>query len=308
MNSRLLLLLAGLAIYSGLSAQTDTVPPQLVCKAQLAPSLNFCFPLTVPAVYFLDSVSDNTTATADLELGVRRVCLGDGFPENQNQLTLWVSDLWVAQAAEVWALDQAGNTSSCTVIFWVNEPTGSCDPSLYAAALTPDTNMINGVSIDLLGTHCLLDTLQMNGMTHSTLPGYASWGQFGTFAPTGYTITATASKSSNPLNGVSTLDLALIQKHLLGLDPLDSPYKIIAADANQDGKVTSFDLLILKQLLLGVTTELPNGHSWQFLPYDYVFPDPANPFSPPFPKRIEVPNTTEPALDSFLFKGIKSGM
>ncbi|MFQ5445455.1 MAG: hypothetical protein ACE5FF_00840 [Saprospiraceae bacterium] len=33
--------------------------------------------------------------------------------------------------------------------------------------------------------------------------------------------------------GVTTYDLVLITKHILGVQPLGSPYKIIAADANK---------------------------------------------------------------------------
>ncbi|MBL0102221.1 MAG: hypothetical protein IPP49_21100 [Saprospiraceae bacterium] len=35
----------------------------------------------------------------------------------------------------------------------------------------------------------------------------------------------TASKGGDYLNGVSTLDLVLIQRHILGIQTLDSPYK-----------------------------------------------------------------------------------
>ncbi|HNM24504.1 MAG TPA: dockerin type I domain-containing protein, partial [Saprospiraceae bacterium] len=128
-----------------------------------------------------------------------------------------------------------------------------------------------------------------------------------TFAATGYTITAEAWKNSDPLNGISTLDLALIQKQLLGIEPINSPYQIIAADANQDGQVTSFDLVLLKQLILGDNTQLPNGRSWRIIPLDYAFPDPLYPFAPPFPEKITVSNTVEPAPDHFYFMGIKIG-
>lgn len=131
---------------------------------------------------------------------------------------------------------------------------------------------------------------------------------FGTLIPSaGYNSTITPSKNTNPLNGVSTYDLVLIQKHILGIEPLDSPWKIIAADANQDGKVTTFDIITLRKLILGITTELPNGKSWRFAPKDYVFPNPLNPFQPPFPERIEVPNTADPAPHHFQFTGVKIG-
>ena len=205
--------------------------------------------------------------------------------------------------------DQAGNTSFCTVNFATTEPTGSCDPSVSVEIWTPDTSMLVNASFALLGTHCQLDSILITGETQYILPGFwwAGWSQFATFAPAGYTITAEAWKNSDPLNGISTLDLALIQKQLLGIEPFNSPYQIIAADANQDGQVTSFDLVLLKQLILDDNTQLPNGRSCRIIPLDYAFPDPLYPFAPPFPEKITVSNTVEPAPDHFYFMGIKIG-
>jgi hypothetical protein len=56
----------------------------------------------------------------------------------------------------------------------------------------------------------------------------------------------------------------LIQRHILGIQPLNSAYKMIAADATNDGKVTAADLTELRKLILGITNELPNNASWRF--------------------------------------------
>jgi hypothetical protein len=61
-----------------------------------------------------------------------------------------------------------------------------------------------------------------------------------------------AYKNDDPLNGVSTLDLIRIQKHLLGLTPFTSPYEFIAADANRSSSVTALDLIELRKLILGI--------------------------------------------------------
>jgi len=74
-----------------------------------------------------------------------------------------------------------------------------------------------------------------------------------------------AMKDVDYLNGVSTLDLVLIQKHLLGLEELDSPYKLIAADINADNDIKSGDLLELRKLILGVIIDLPTNDSWRFV-------------------------------------------
>jgi len=73
-----------------------------------------------------------------------------------------------------------------------------------------------------------------------------------------------ASKNDDWLNGVSTLDLVFIQRHILGLQSLGSPYKMIAADASNDQRITAIDLIQLRKLILGVYTELPDNDSWRF--------------------------------------------
>ena len=65
------------------------------------------------------------------------------------------------------------------------------------------------------------------------------------------------------LNGVSTLDLVLIQRHILGLQHFDSPYKMIAADVNNDFDITALDLINLRKLILGIYEELPENNSWK---------------------------------------------
>ena len=81
--------------------QADTIAPQLVCKVHPFPLLPLCYSNIFPAVYFLDSYSDNQTPQDSLVLGIRRSCLSAGFPENQTSITLWSADLFEEQAAEV---------------------------------------------------------------------------------------------------------------------------------------------------------------------------------------------------------------
>jgi hypothetical protein len=57
-------------------------------------------------------------------------------------------------------------------------------------------------------------------------------------------------------NGVSTLDLVLIQRHILDIAPFTSAYKGIAADMNATESVTGSDVVELRKLVLGVTDEL----------------------------------------------------
>jgi hypothetical protein len=73
------------------------------------------------------------------------------------------------------------------------------------------------------------------------------------------------SKDGDDANGVSTIDLVKIQRHILGIERLDSPYKMIAADVNGDQRINGQDLVELRKLILGIYTELPENASWMIL-------------------------------------------
>lgn len=112
-------------------------------------------------------------------------------------------------------------------------------------------------------------------------------------------------KNDNPLNGVSTFDLVLISKHILGLETFGSPYQIIAADVNKSGSVTTFDIVEIRKLILGIYQNFPNNTSWRFVREDHVFPNPANPFSPPFPEKDTTFGFDPPAR--LAYRAIKTG-
>jgi hypothetical protein len=105
--------------------------------------------------------------------------------------------------------------------------------------------------------------------------------------------------------GVSTLDLVLIQKHLLGRAKLISPYKMIAADANKSGHITALDLLEIRKVILGINSRFPDNTSWRFVDKNYQFPDPYNPFNVPFKETIQIDSVIEGVYADFI--GIKIG-
>lgn len=117
--------------------------------------------------------------------------------------------------------------------------------------------------------------------------------------------TVTPEKNDNPLNGVSTFDLVLISKHILGITPFDSPYKYIAADVNKSGSITAFDMVQLRQVILNIKTEFPNNQSWRFVDKAYTFAN-ENPITERFAETISIDNLTEDNMHRD-FVGIKVG-
>lgn len=71
-------------------------------------------------------------------------------------------------------------------------------------------------------------------------------------------------KDGDDLNGVTTWDLVLIQKYILGLESL-GPFKILAADLNQSKTLTAIDLLTIRKAILGFYSDgFPFVDSWLF--------------------------------------------
>jgi hypothetical protein len=86
-------------------------------------------------------------------------------------------------------------------------------------------------------------------------------------------------KETTWTEGLNTLDLVMIQRHILGIKKLGSPYKIIAADLDNNQKVNSADLVSLRKLILGTITEIPGNTSWRFVNKSFPLIDLTQPWN-----------------------------
>jgi hypothetical protein len=95
-------------------------------------------------------------------------------------------------------------------------------------------------------------------------------------------------KNDDVLNGVSTLDLIHIQRHLMGVNVFDEATQYLAADVNASGSISAGDLFELRKVLLGIEEEFSNQESWQFIPENYEFQNPDNPLNELIPDRFVI--------------------
>ena len=106
--------------------------------------------------------------------------------------------------------------------------------------------------------------------------------------------------------GISTADLIKVQKHILGIKTIESPYKLIAADANRDGEINPVDLIQIRKVLLGKIDRFPDNTSWRFVDASYHFAKKEKALKESFPEQIELNSTTgRDAKKNFI--GIKIG-
>jgi len=117
----------------------------------------------------------------------------------------------------------------------------------------------------------------------------------------------TPAKDTNDLNGITTVDMALISKHILGIEPFNSPWKIIAADVNKNNSVTATDIVENRKLILGLTSSFGLNTSWRFFPATTVFSDVTQPFlNVPIAENILISNL-QADQNGLNFKGVKIG-
>lgn len=91
---------------------------------------------------------------------------------------------------------------------------------------------------------------------------------------------ASGGPSETPANGVTTLDILTIRRHVIGLAAITSSYSLLAADVNGSSTISTLDITFIRRLILGLTSELPVGR-WKHVPSSHVFPTPLSPWSYP---------------------------
>ncbi|MEZ4960141.1 MAG: HYR domain-containing protein [Saprospiraceae bacterium] len=190
-----------------------------------------------------------------------------------------------ANLVQVWATDEAGNQDYCETQIIIQDNMGACGGPIIVmnvngAVANEQSEGVEDVSIELNGN-----------MTSSTLTAQSGLYSFAN-VPTGYDYTVTPQLDQNPLNGVTTFDLLLLNRHILGVAPLDTPYKLIAADANKSGTVTVSDIVEIRKVILHIEPDFPNNTSWRFVDAAYNFPNPQDPFTPAFPEVCNINDLT----------------
>ena len=242
----------------------DRTAPYLAVYDRLAVPVGTNGITCIPISAFIERASDNCTPTADLtfsfsatkdsaivKYGCRdiRSCAGD-----YQRITIYVKDKAGNLQFVNTSVDVQKGTSNCT-----------CSRSVAGAIETPKGAKVEDVEV----------TINQNNTSSSTKT--SSNGYYELKADTKTNFTILPNKNDDVLNGVSTLDLVMISKHVLGTQKFTSPYQHIAADIDRSGKISSADIVLLRKTLLGISPSFGTNTSWRFIDKSYQFADPQNP-------------------------------
>jgi len=280
------------AIATSIVNVSDNTPPELasvyedgICnEAVCGSNLNFFYN------FWKDKVIEGLSATDDCDTNVSISAQGPNSPA-QN-----CPDETTETVVNFVATDNCGNTSFIPYSFYVTA-VESPEPQASVAGMmhTEEMEAVEDVEVYLAG-------------------GASFFQQFitandGIYAfnnvPLEQNYSITPMLDQFPMNGVSSYDLILIAQHILNMNQLDSPYKMIAADVNRSGSITTFDMVELRKMILYTNTAFPNNTSWRFVDANFVFPDVDHPFATVFPEIVTINGLQESIVQDFV--GVKTG-
>ncbi|MBK6904356.1 MAG: HYR domain-containing protein [Saprospirales bacterium] len=202
-------------------------------------------------------------------------------PDVNDISVIYTCDQLGQQVVQLWVTDIYGNQDYCETFVVVQDNLNHCAggvPVVVSGDIsTEDSEAVEGVNVQVNGG-LFTEVTDLNGdFSFDALPAGGD-----------YTVTPMLDVEAS--NGVTTWDLVLISRHILGIQLLDSPYKIIAADANKTNNVTTLDMVAIRKVILQIEPNFPNNTSWRFVDKDYVFPNAGNPFVAQFPEVINYNN------------------
>ena len=248
--------------------------------------------------------TDNVTGTCnDNELTYSLLNVATG--EQGTSLSFDCGDMPNGDSADIllqmWVTDEFGNSDFCevTMSFQDNEndacpPNGNSRQEISGSVYTENNQMLEEAMVDISRTNGSFDQMMTQGN-----------GSYSFMAPVNHDYNITTEKEDDPLNGVSTLDILLIQKHILNSQLLDSPYKVIAADANNNGSVSAVDLITIRKVILGLNEGFPNDEMpWRFVDAGQTWADDMRPF--PYSENISI-NDHSTTMKNNNFVAVKIG-
>jgi hypothetical protein len=264
--------------------------------------------VTIWAKDFNASSFDDCTPAADLLYSFSGTAYEPSFTYNcdnvpafgvQLSVQIWVADGGTDDNCNNQISWGERNKDFCTTTIVITDNSGVCPGDttgsiLAGEILTEDVQAVEKVGVSLTAPGQFFPT-------YVTIQD-GRYNFNNVIVPNDFTIHAERNDAHK--NGVSTLDLVKIQKHLLGIELMDSPYDLIAADANNNENVSAIDLVELRKLILGIYVELPANQSWRFVDKSFEFANPASPW--PFEEAINVTNMSGNQMDKD-FVAIKVG-
>ncbi|NNE26209.1 MAG: hypothetical protein HKN09_05150, partial [Saprospiraceae bacterium] len=161
---------------------------------------------------------------------------------------------------ELWIWDDQNNSASCQSRIVISNA-NICQQGRMIEGEIKDMygNLVNNFKLQIFNDVEMIDNISLSS------------GEFNLEMLVQEGVKITAYKNDELLKYVSTLDILHIQNHILGNTRFSDARQLLAADLDNDMKVSASDLIALRRLILGVDKELPYNTSFRFVDPDQKF-------------------------------------
>jgi lysyl endopeptidase len=199
-----------------------------------------------------------------------------------------------------------GTTSASRLREWLDPDStnvstvNGANQSALSNTLTGKIQTVNGVGINLTGVTLQTATVALDSVTTDTSGIY-------TFNIPRYVngVYVVPTKYINVKNGISTIDLVLIRKHILNLEPLPSVFHRLACDVNASGTISTADIVQVQKINLNSIQKFAVNVPFSWMYYIKNF----NPLIPQTLSPFYAPIAIEPTKSLYRtdFIGVKLG-
>lgn len=247
----------------------DCQPPSLLCINGLTQSLDQpdCSIGFTPEQFIL-TLNDNCTPTNQIELGIRKAGDGTGFP-TQDSIHFDQCEKGF-NSIEIWVRDGNGLSNVCNNYVLIQDSNEDCICNndadvLWSGCARTFTNaeMSNFKLISKLETLPNAANPLVKNYTQTIEDSCYTLTMDNIPFGSDYKAVIRGERKLGPLIGVTTYDLVLMSKHILALEPFTSVYQSVAADVNKSKSVTTFDVVEIRKLILGIYDTFPAVPAWR---------------------------------------------
>jgi hypothetical protein len=274
----------------------DCLAPSVQCRDSLVVQI---LPDQMVRIYYyevLQSQSDNYNGA--LFNSMRKAGTGTGFPltggSNFIKSLTFNCDELGPQGVELWSRDESSNISYCETTIHITD-----DPHYCSGTLTELKTCITAGCAQPTEEFFMQIDYQVDSTLYNQLQ-YGNCQSINVALPDSTEVTLTPVGEDDPVTGLGTYDLLILNQQILGTDPLDNPYQWFAADANLDGVINNEDYQVCRDAVLGVA---PLAKPWRFVEENHQFP-PGNPLAAPLQEFVTF-NTANITQNLFNFTAVR---
>lgn len=195
-----------------------------------------------------------------------------------------IEDGFGVAMVDVYVWDEKDNFDFCTVELTILDNQGGCGSTTGGSRIAGQ--VVNPLGSPVADMEVMLDVESSDFMRKVQTDNNGNY-SFNNI-PMGLDYDVLSVYDEEHRKGINTLDLVKIQRHILGVEQFNTAYQTIAADVNGDEKISAADLLTLRKLILGVSSELPNVDSYIAIARDQEYVDIFSPW--PLTTQIDLDN------------------